>query len=331
MFVSHLWSLCIYHEADLSISTHFKVWLTESAKLAFFSWCSPCTHSIMIPNISRLVYNLTSKVMATMIHKASEIKNSRVYWPLNLYSLTHWNMCQSHQLHIFCVSHWNILCYQKEHYNFYKFLVICDVIDGQVSVILDQWHCDLHTLFGPHGCHWWQLSDYNRSSGDAIVVLCRQRRKILIWIFRNFLPFLGLWHPNIIQNGEQSIICTTIIISIPYNSWWCFILSYSDNHCFFLGIWESFVFSPLRESKISSSEMWDIFCFLWAILCNSTCGSDSHLTPVDLLDLKLSGILPFAIMKGFEVSVIWLMTWLFKLSFLFTICHGTSCMSSLSR
>ena len=44
--------------------------------------------------------------------------------------------------------------------------------------------------------------------------------------------------------------------------------------------------------------------FLWVIVCNSTCVSDSHLILVDFLDLKLSSILPLAIMRGFGVLVI---------------------------
>ena len=43
---------------------------------------------------------------------------------------------------------------------------------------------------------------------------------------------------------------------------------------------------------------------LWVIVCNSTCVSDSHLILVDFLDLKLSSILPLAIMRGFGVLVI---------------------------
>ena len=93
------------------------------------------------------------------------------------------------KLQLLCVSLKMLKCFVLSK-GALQFLVICNVSDCQVSVRLDQWHCNLHTLFGRHGCHLW--CDYNKSSGDAIVVLCRMDTTFVWPIQKHWCTFVHM-------------------------------------------------------------------------------------------------------------------------------------------
>src|ERR1700692_1339280 len=65
--------MSINDKAKLFIFTLFKIRLTNTSKLTF-SYCNlSSSYSIMKPNVTRLINDLTNEMIATMIHKTFEI------------------------------------------------------------------------------------------------------------------------------------------------------------------------------------------------------------------------------------------------------------------
>jgi len=100
------------------------------------------------------------------------------------FSLSYWvrHVCQSHQLHIFYVDHWNVFLFLMEHYSWHKLIVIggtCKRSSGSIARTL-----------GPSNGGWgvWRL---NKIFGGQFFLA----QILILWIcvVRFYVITLSIW------------------------------------------------------------------------------------------------------------------------------------------